>query len=238
MSDQKIKTAAGKVPLNLIPLRACKGASRVFQHGGVKYVLGNFLTAEDTDVANRYVGAFFRHIADTQGLDGLFDVSAMGKLDDESGLPEIDHALCGLIMLRAILTKRGILPEDPGMSKLVAAVGTDREPRDVSAPSLEPDDPAAIARANRSRRPDGPGDPGPLGPRFVVVAASETGDRPAEFGPFGWCTAWAGHYNRGSRHGHALREDELFSPQAYSRDSHYDTHAIVDTRPEEGGYNR
>lgn len=240
MSDQKIKTAAGKVPLNLIPLRACKGASRVFQHGGVKYALGNFLTAEDTDVANRYVGAFFRHVADTQGLDGLFDVNAMGKLDDESGLPEIDHALCGLIMLRAILTKRGILPEDPGVSKLVASAGTDREPRDVSAPSLEPDDPAAIARANRSRRPDGPGDPGTLGPRFVVMRAEDVppgavaegfAERHFDVDPRKELARSAAECERGLR----LFVNDFARGDCRPKPGTSWAWAIVDTRPEEGG---
>lgn len=226
MSDQKIKTAAGKVPLNLVPLRALKGPSRVFQHGGVKYAIGNFLTAEDRDVANRYCGALLRHLADAQRLDGTFDFESMAKVDDESGLPEIDHGICGLIMLRAILTKLGVLAEDPGMSLLVAAVGIDHEPRDVDAPSLEPDDPAAIERANRPRRPDGPGDPGP---RFVVVPADEVGNRPAEFGSFKWCDVYARQYNAGG--------NGDFAPHYYTRDregARDTSFAIVDTRPEEG----
>jgi hypothetical protein len=118
-ADLKIKTAADKVPLNLIPLGALKGVARVFQHGAAKYAPGNFLLATDADAANRYVGALLRHVADAQRPDGLFDLESLKHLDVESGLPEIDHALASLIMLRAQLVERGALPADPGVSKLV-----------------------------------------------------------------------------------------------------------------------
>lgn len=112
--DQKIKTATGKVPLNLIPLSALKGAARVFGYGVRKYAPGNFHTADDSEIANRYVGGFLRHLADCQRPDGLFDWESVAALDKESGLPELDHAICGLIMLRALAVKHGALPADPG----------------------------------------------------------------------------------------------------------------------------
>lgn len=114
MSDQKIKAASGKCPLNLIPLSAVKGAARVFGYGAKKYAAGNYLTADDDEIGNRYVGGFLRHISDAQRPDGLYDLASLAALDAESGLPEIDHALCGLMMLRALLIKRGALPADPG----------------------------------------------------------------------------------------------------------------------------
>lgn len=113
-ADFKISTAEKKVPLNLIPLRALKGSARVFQYGVKKYAKGNFLKAMVADGAfERYVGGLLRHLAATQGLDGIYsdDIAAV---DEESGLPEIDHMICGLIMLRGILTKEGVLAEDPG----------------------------------------------------------------------------------------------------------------------------
>lgn len=115
MGDQKIKTAAGKIPMNLIPLRVLKGVARVFGYGAKKYAKGNWYTATDDDFTGRYPGGGLRHLADAQNLDGTFDFASLAKLDDESGLPEIDHLLCGLIMLRGLLIKRGILPEDPGV---------------------------------------------------------------------------------------------------------------------------
>lgn len=121
MADEKIKTAALKVPLDMIPLQALKGAARVIQHGGVKYKPGNFLKAMIADGAiSRYAGAWLRHMADMQDLDGQWLLN-FTHLDEESGLPEIDHLLTGIIMARAILIKEGRLPADPGLSKLVTA---------------------------------------------------------------------------------------------------------------------
>ncbi len=113
--DLKIKTAAGKPSLNLVPLRALKGAARVFTYGGKKYQIGNYLKAAMADGAGgRYIGAELRHMADLQGLDGQFTPESLAIRDEESGLPHIDHMLCGLIMLRAIMIKDGVLDEDPG----------------------------------------------------------------------------------------------------------------------------
>lgn len=116
MSDQKIKAAAGKPPLAMIPLRALKGVARVFGYGAKKYAPGNFLTAQLEDGAGeRYPSALLRHLSDIQEPNGLFTTESLSALDPESALPHIDHAICGLIMLRAILTKEGALPEDPGV---------------------------------------------------------------------------------------------------------------------------
>ena len=113
--DLKIKTAAGKVQLNMMALRALKGCTRVFTFGGKKYKVGNYLKATMADGAGaRYMGALLRHMADLQGLDGQFTPESLANLDPESGLPHIDHMLCGLIMLRAIMIKDGVLAEDPG----------------------------------------------------------------------------------------------------------------------------
>lgn len=115
MSDQKIKTSAGKPSLNLIPLSALVGVARVFGYGTTKYAPGNYLRAIDDDIGNRYIGGALRHCASLQRPDGLYDLESLATVDNESGLPEIDHMLCGLIMLRAILVERGVLPVDPGL---------------------------------------------------------------------------------------------------------------------------
>lgn len=115
--DQKIKTAAGKIPLDLVPLRSLQGAARVFAYGSRKYAKGNWYRATDDDFGNRYVGGMLRHLCDAQQPDGSFDFSSLASLDVESGLPEIDHMLCGLIMLRGLLIKRGALAADPGVGK-------------------------------------------------------------------------------------------------------------------------
>lgn len=119
MADKKIDQSASKVPLNLVPLASLKGPARVAEHGKVKYSLGNWHQADDEHIANRYIGGLLRHVVDAQRPDGYFDMHSIAKLDDESGLPEIDHAIMGLLMLRGLAIKGGYLPADPGQSKLV-----------------------------------------------------------------------------------------------------------------------
>lgn len=114
--DQKVKTAAGKVPMSMIPLYALQGCARVFGYGAKKYAPGNWYNADDEEAIARYAGAFIRHVMECQRPDGLWDLEAFMHLDEESGLPAIDHALCGLIMIRAIAVKRGMLA-DPGPGK-------------------------------------------------------------------------------------------------------------------------
>lgn len=109
--DEKIKTSAGKPPLQLIPLGVLNGVASVFRYGATKYSDGNFLLACTSDGAvGRYVGACLRHLSRLQGLSGLHEFP--DDRDDESGLPHIDHAIASLIMLRAILTKEGVLPNE------------------------------------------------------------------------------------------------------------------------------
>lgn len=172
MSDEKIKTANSKVPLNLIPLHALKGLARVFGFGAKKYAPGNYYTASDVEIANRYIGGLLRHIADAQLPNGLFDWSSLSSLDVESGLPEIDHALCGLIMLRALAIKHGALPADPGIGNepttpaqramlecrelpteaLVREARVENGAFDVAPPVSE------FTAYNKTPRPTGPGD--------------------------------------------------------------------------------
>ena len=116
--DHKIKTAAEKPPLDLIPLRALTGPSRAFQHGEIKYEIGNYLRALDNAATcNRYSGAALRHLSGMQGLDGVY--SKPDAIDGESGLPHIDHLIASLLMLRSILIQSERLPEDPGQSRFV-----------------------------------------------------------------------------------------------------------------------
>jgi len=130
MSDQKIKTAADKVPLDLVPMRALKGVARVFGYGARKYARWNWYAADDREIGNRYVGGLLRHLADAQQPSGEFDFASLAARDPESGLPHIDHAICGLIMLRGQLVKAKVLPEDPGLGNDAA------EGREMYAPHL------------------------------------------------------------------------------------------------------
>lgn len=45
------------------------------------------------------------------------NIESCVALDAESGLPHIDHAIAGLVMLRARMCKAGALPADPGEAK-------------------------------------------------------------------------------------------------------------------------
>lgn len=114
--DLKIKTAAGKPPLHLIPLCALTGVARVREYGDAKYAPGNYLLADaTTETRGRYIGAALRHLTALQLLGGsLYQVSAT---DDESGLPHLDHAITSLIMLRHIMTHYGMMDQDPGLGK-------------------------------------------------------------------------------------------------------------------------
>ena len=115
-ADKKIDQAKGKADLGLIPLRALFGASRVFSYGAKKYAEGNFYEAFLEDGAGRrYISALLRHCSEMQEPNGLHTPSSLAERDEESGLPHIDHAICGLLMLRSIMTKDGALPVDPGV---------------------------------------------------------------------------------------------------------------------------
>lgn len=115
MSDEKIKTSAKKPQLALVPAQALVGAARVFAFGARKYSPGNFLNADLTDGAgSRYIGAALRHMSEMQLPNGLHTPGSLASLDIESGLPHIDHLICGLLMLRSIMVKCGALPVDPG----------------------------------------------------------------------------------------------------------------------------
>jgi Domain of unknown function (DUF5664) len=147
-ADLKIKTAAGKAPLHMVPLRVLKGASRVFNYGAKKYAVGNFLKAAMEDGAGgRYIGAELRHMADCQGLDGQFTPESLANLDPESGLPHIDHMLCGLIMLRAIMVKDGVIAEDPGEGLEPPKVDT--RPRSETTGQVFGDSPEQLLAAHR-----------------------------------------------------------------------------------------
>lgn len=114
--DQKIKQAASKVPLGLVPKRALVGAARVFGYGARKYAPGNYYSATLADGAGeRYISAALRHLSEMQEPNGLHTTESLASADPESGLPHIDHLLCGLMMLRSIMVKSGALPVDPGV---------------------------------------------------------------------------------------------------------------------------
>ncbi len=116
MSDFKVVTAEKKPSLAMIPLRALVGAARVFAYGARKYAPGNFYEATMADgAATRYLSAALRHMQEMQEPDGTHTYASLAAIDCESELPHIDHLICGLVILRAILAKDGVLPTDPGV---------------------------------------------------------------------------------------------------------------------------
>lgn len=129
--DLKIKSAAGKPPLAIVPKRAFMGAARVFEYGAKKYAPGNFYVAQLEDGAiERYMSAAERHAEGMQNPDGTWSRESAAARDEESGLPHLDHMICGLLMLRSILVKEGALEADPGEGNPPARVGFRAETRE------------------------------------------------------------------------------------------------------------
>ncbi len=139
MKDSKIAAAATKVPFFAVPLRWLKGVARVFAFGAHKHGRENFYNGEDDpDTCDRYVGGMMRHLEAMQTPGGKYSMESCAALDEESGLPHIDHLMCGVIMLRARMTKAGALPDDPGIGKWVTKVDTRVRDEHVQMPLPEP----------------------------------------------------------------------------------------------------
>jgi hypothetical protein len=131
--DQKIKTAAGKAPLAILPwpillrldledhLIAIEGLAWAVEYGSRKYRPYNYAKAEpDLDTALLYLSANLRHRQKRRRQD----------YDAESGLPHIDHESACLVMLLAIFSKSPKLSRDY-RDLLVLAEGVEYEPYDL-----------------------------------------------------------------------------------------------------------
>jgi hypothetical protein len=113
--DSKIATAAGKAPLHLLPLRWLVGLARVFEFGSKKHGRENYYASDnDPDECERYMGAVLRHVSAMQTPGGSYTPTSCATPDGESGIPHLDHAIAGLVMLRARMCKAGALEVDPG----------------------------------------------------------------------------------------------------------------------------
>jgi hypothetical protein len=83
------KLDAGKLPVDLLPMRALLEVAKVLRFGAEKYEREGWRTVKPR---RRYYAAAMRHIIDR----------ALGrKLDPESGLPTLAHAACDLLFLLA-----------------------------------------------------------------------------------------------------------------------------------------
>lgn len=82
------KDDQGKLDWTLIPWRGLKPVVRVLEFGAAKYSRGGWRLVEDAD--RRYLAAAFRHL--TAYADGE-------RVDPESGLPHLAHAVCCLLFM-------------------------------------------------------------------------------------------------------------------------------------------
>lgn len=84
--NQKIKADADKLMLELIPPSAIFALGRVLTYGAKKYGSNNWQQVEQ----ERYVGALLRHLY--AFVDGE-------EIDQESGLPHLEHVLTNAVFL-------------------------------------------------------------------------------------------------------------------------------------------
>lgn len=92
-----VKRDAGKPDLSFLPTEALVGAARVFAFGARKYARDNWRGGMPW---TQPYAAVLRHL--TAWLEGE-------DLDQDSGLPHLDHALCTLMMLRWFTAHRADL---------------------------------------------------------------------------------------------------------------------------------
>ncbi len=93
-----LKHDQGKTRFDLYPLEAYEGCAKVLTFGANKYTPEGWRTVPDAK--NRYYAALIRHL-NAQKM--YTDNGGKGlALDDESGLPHLDHAQCCLVFLREL----------------------------------------------------------------------------------------------------------------------------------------
>lgn len=102
------KADNGKALLGLVPLQSLYGLARVLDYGNQKHRgKHNWLHAasDGAEGLERYRHALTRHLADMWA-----DPAA---LDQDSGLPHIDHVLANAVILRTLMQEQGRLEQDP-----------------------------------------------------------------------------------------------------------------------------
>lgn len=143
-----------KVPLTLLPLHALVGPARVAAYGARGYAPGNYIEQPlDTALAAYDSGRLRHHIACTP-LNGVVTAQSYAALDEESDLPHIDHEIMNLLILRTLMIRDGVLPEDPGygneppkrVTMTLANLGEDT-PDNPRVWKIPPSDPDAERRA-------------------------------------------------------------------------------------------
>lgn len=120
-----------KAPLTNLPYHGLVGSSRVLQDSSIKYAPGNFMSQPIADAIEAYDSAYLRHRLSNTPLSGVVTPESFAALDEDSGLPHIDHMITGLLILRTLMIRDGVLPEDPGRGKRKRAA--DDAARDIEA---------------------------------------------------------------------------------------------------------
>lgn len=99
----------GKPPLDLLPLDLLTGLSRVLEYGEGKYGRNNWRKGAP---AKEQVASMLRHLQPImEALNA--DRGPDFLIDNESGLPHVDHILFNVISLRLALEAEHNLPRDP-----------------------------------------------------------------------------------------------------------------------------
>jgi hypothetical protein len=89
-SGNGVKADAGKPDWSLLDLRQIEGCVKVLTFGAQKYARDNWKKVPDGK--NRYYAALLRHLTAWQAGE---------KIDPESGMNHLDHAMCNLYFLRS-----------------------------------------------------------------------------------------------------------------------------------------
>jgi hypothetical protein len=83
-----LKFDTGKLRWDLLPIDCVEDAVKILTFGAEKYSANNWQNIEDGE--NRYFAALMRHLsASRQGE----------KIDPESGLSHLSHAMCNVVFL-------------------------------------------------------------------------------------------------------------------------------------------
>ncbi len=82
------KFDSGKLRFSLLPWEPIRGVIKVLEFGAAKYQIDNWMHV--ADARRRYFDAAMRHLVAWQEGE---------KLDSESGLPHLHHAICYLLFL-------------------------------------------------------------------------------------------------------------------------------------------
>lgn len=90
MNNQAIKADKGKLKLSLVPTEIIRAIARVRMYGNAKYPEGGPDNWKAVEI-QRYRDALLRHI--------LLYIEDPYGVDEESGLPHLEHVACNVAFL-------------------------------------------------------------------------------------------------------------------------------------------